>query len=36
MKLNESLFEDYYSDNDSFGYKIKQDIDDKVLRINEI
>lgn len=30
MKLNESLFEDYYSDSDDFGYKIKQDIDDKV------
>lgn len=30
MKLNESLFEDYYSDSDNFDYKIKQDIDDKV------
>ena len=35
MKLNENLFEDYktedyYSDSDNFGYKIKQDVDDKV------
>jgi hypothetical protein len=30
MKLNENLFEDYYSDSDSLGYKIKQNIDDKV------